>query len=138
MTRLKKTTRTHVKTFAPPGLRGCDLPDLMAQLCASPQDVAKFLGINDRTVFRYLADESCPWPSLALLWHETPGGRYACALDVANELAIIRGYNAGLLHQVAQLEARLSRVLGLVDAGCANDVLMTAPRENSLSAASGF
>lgn len=112
-----------MKTYAPKGLTGADLRALLADLHATPAQVAKFLRVTERSVWRWLSDESAPYAVLAALWHETPQGRYATALDVGNELSIVRGLAAAHGAQAERESARLARLLQISDTGAANDPL---------------
>ena len=116
-----------MKTFAPKGLRGADLRDLMAQLVTDPLALSKFLLVSERTVWRWLKEDSCPWPVLALLWHETPRGRETAALDVGNLLNIHRGLSQA--HEAAHQKtaAQLAQVLAISDTGAANSPLFSGP-----------
>lgn len=116
-----------MKTYAPKGLHGAQLRAILEELQATPADVAKFLQVTERSVWRWLADDSAPFPVLAALWHETPAGRYATALDVGNELAIHRGMAAANGQALAVESARLARLVAIADTGAANDPLATGP-----------
>lgn len=119
-----------MKTYAPKGLTGGDLRGLMTNLHVDAATLAKFLKVTERSVWRWLADGSCPWPVLALLWHETPAGREAVALDVGNELAIVRGLAAGRGESLARESARLAYLVRTGDFGAANDPLIAGPWAN--------
>ena len=112
-----------MKTHAPKSLSGADLRGLLTDLHATPAQVAKFLKVTERSVWRWLSDESAPYAVLAALWHETPNGRYVTALDVGNELAIVRGLAAAHGAAVERESARLARLLQISDTGAANDPL---------------
>ena len=116
-----------MKTYAPKALRGGDLRDLMAQLFTDPLALSKFVQVSERTVWRWLKENSCPWPVLALLWHETPKGREAAALDVGNLLNIHRGLSQA--HEAAHVKtaAQLAHVLAISDTGAANSPLFSGP-----------
>lgn len=116
-----------MKTYAPKGLRGEDLRDLMLDLHADAPTLAKFLRVTERTVWRWLADHSAPFAVLAALWHETPHGRHVTALDVGNELVIVKGLARSLGDQSAAHHAQLCRVLAISDTGAANDPLLIGP-----------
>lgn len=111
------------KTFAPQWLRGADLRALLDALAMTPAQAAKFLQVTERSVFRWLADDCCPWPVLALLWHESPAGRHECALDLGNEVQVLRGLAGALQAQLAAQAAQLARLLAISDSGAANDAL---------------
>lgn len=116
-----------MKTYAPKSLRGSDLRAMLADLCATPAEIAKFLQVTERSVFRWLADESAPFAVLAALWHETPAGRHSTALDVGNELAIYYGLARSLEDKANHGERNLARVLAISDTGAANDPLLNGP-----------
>jgi hypothetical protein len=115
-----------LKTYAP-RLTGADLRTLIDDLHATPAEVAKFLQVTERSVWRWLSEGSAPFPVLAALWHETPTGRHTTALDVGNEVAIYRGL-AGA-HEKAHSQAvdTLARLLAIGDFGAANDPVLNGP-----------
>ena len=110
-----------MKTYAPRTLTGRDLSELMRDLCATPLEIAKFLQVSERSVFRWMAENSAPYSVLAALWHETPQGRYVTALDVGNELNLSRA--TARAHEARQdaTAAQLNRLLAICDTGAAND-----------------
>jgi hypothetical protein len=116
-----------MKTYAPKGLRGEDLRGLLADLFATPAQVAKHLAVTERSVYRWLTDGTAPRAVLYALWHETPKGRHVSALDVGNELVIVKGLAQSLQSQTAKDHARLCRVLAISDTGAANDPLASGP-----------
>lgn len=116
-----------MKTYAPKGLRGSDLRGLLADLSATPAQVAKFLDVTERSVWRWMADESAPRAVLCALWHETPRGRHVTALDVGNELVIVRGLAKSIGAQADAVHAKLCRVLAISSTGAANDPLVSVP-----------
>lgn len=116
-----------MKTYAPKTLWGGDLRRLLDELHATPLDASKFLKVTERSVWRWLADDSAPFAVLAALWHETPRGRETAALDVGNALNIERGLARSTGDQLAAESARLARVLAICDTGAANDPLMQGP-----------
>lgn len=115
-----------LKTYAP-RLSGADLRALLDDLQATPAEVAKFLQVTERSVWRWLSEGSAPFPVLAALWHETPAGRHVCALDVGNEATIYKGL-AGA-HEKAHAAAvdTLARLLAIGDFGAANDPVLNGP-----------
>lgn len=116
-----------MKTYAPKSLRGSDLRDLLDQLVATPAQVAKFLDVTERSVFRWLSDGTAPRAVLFALWHETPHGREVSALDVGNELAITRRVARGAQEAQAVQVQQLARLLAISDTGAANDPLLVGP-----------
>jgi len=103
------------------------LRDLLAELACTPAQAAKFLRVTERSVFRWLADDSAPFAVLAALWHETPTGRHTVHFDVGNEVAIYRGLAAARGDALAAESARLARLVAISDTGAANDPLLSGP-----------
>lgn len=116
-----------MKTYAPKGLEGADLRDLLAELVCTPQEAAKFLHVTERSLWRWLADGSAPYAALAALWHETPHGREVSALDVGNELVLTRSGQRIAQEGAARAVVCLARVLAISDTGAANDALLQWP-----------
>lgn len=116
-----------MKTYAPKGLHGAQLREILADLHATPLEVARFLRVTERSVWRWLASDSAPFSVLAALWHETPAGRESAALDVGNEVVIQRGLARAHSDEVVRGAARLARLLAISDTGAANDAFMTGP-----------
>jgi hypothetical protein len=116
-----------MKTYAPKGLWGGDLRGLISDMHATQDDICKFLQVGERTLRRWLADDSAPYAVLAALWHETPTGRHQTALDVGNELVIHRGLAAANGDALARESARLARLVAICDTGAMNDPLYTGP-----------
>ena len=80
-----------MNAYASKYLQGADLAQLMKELCITPKQCAKFLKVTERTVFRWLADDSAPFAVfavLAALWHETPKGQQVTACHMGNQLTI--------------------------------------------------
>lgn len=116
-----------MKTYAPKGLHGAQLRPLMAELFTNAVELSRFLRVTERTVWRWLSEDSCPWHILALLWHETEAGRVACSLDVGNALVLARGLGSSHAQAHAAESARLARLVAISDTGAANDPLLTGP-----------
>lgn len=116
-----------MKTYAPKGLHGAMLRELLADLHATPLEVAKHLQVSERTVWRWLKEENAPFAVLAALWHETPRGRETGALDVGNALVIERGLARSLQGLADGRAAQLARLVAISDTGAANDALSVGP-----------
>lgn len=116
-----------MKTYAPKGLRGADLRGLLDDMAATPAQAAKYLDVTERSIFRWLVDGKAPRAVLCALWLETPHGRHVAALDVGNELVIVKGLAQSLRDQTAKDRAQLCRVLAISDTGAANDPLLSGP-----------
>lgn len=116
-----------MKTYAPKGLRGADLRRLMEDLHATPLELSKFLQVTERSVWRWLKDDSAPFAVLAALWHETPAGRHVTALDVGNEAVLYRGLSASTAAALEKETARLCRLCAISDTGAANEPFVLGP-----------
>lgn len=116
-----------LKTYAPKGLHGAMLRELLDDLQATPADAAKFLRVTERSIWRWLADDSAPFAALAALWHETPTGRHVTALDVGNEVVIYRGLAGAHEKSAEAARAQLAKLVAIGDFGCANDPVMSGP-----------
>lgn len=116
-----------MKTYAPKGLEGADLRDLLTALVCTPQEAAKFLHVTERSVWRWLADGSAPFAVLAALWHETPRGREVTSCDVVNDLVLTRTGQRIAQDGQARAVGQLARVLAISDTGAANDALLQGP-----------
>jgi hypothetical protein len=116
-----------MKTYAPKGLAGDDLRPILDELHATPAQVAQFLRVTERSVWRWLSDGSAPYAALAALWHETPTGRHVTALDVGNELVIHRGLAQANGDALARESARLARLVAISDTGAGNDPFFAGP-----------
>lgn len=116
-----------MKTYAPKTLHGGDLRGLLADLVASPAQVAKFLRVTERSVWRWLSDGSAPYAALAALWHETPRGREVTSCDVGNDLVLTRSGQRIAQESAARAVVQLARVIAISDTGAANDPLLQGP-----------
>ena len=99
----------------------------MDDLHATPLEISKFLQVTERSVWRWLKDDSAPFSVLAALWHETPAGRHTTALDVGNEATLYRGLSQATAAELQKETARLGRLCAISDTGAANDPLLTGP-----------
>lgn len=127
-----------MKTYAPRGLHGAMLRELLAQLGATPAQVAKHLHVTERSVWRWLADDSAPYAALAALWFETDQGRRTVALDVGNELVIQRGLADAQGRRAESADARLARLVAISDTGAMNDPFYDGPHSPPPSLPNGL
>ncbi len=96
-----------MKAFAP---KWIDLSETLADLGAKPADVAKYLGVTERSVWRWMADGTAPRAVLVALWHITPAGQQAVALDHGNGAMYERGYVRSMEATTARLQMQLHRL----------------------------
>lgn len=90
---------------------------MLADLPATPAQVAHHLAITPRTMQRYLAADQAPRAVMLALFWETRWGRSAADTEAANWAAlhyrramILERENAALLRQIGLLEAERSQV----------------------------
>lgn len=98
---------------------------MLADLPATRQQIARHLGISNRTLLRYIKDNQAPRPVMLSLFWETRWGRSAADVEAANFMAInyrllkgLQSDNARLVGKVATLE----RLLASGPYGAANQV----------------
>lgn len=96
-----------MKAHAPKWL---DLAEMMADLGAKPADVAKYLEVTERSVWRWMADGTAPRAALLALWHITPDGVNTVALDHGNGAMYERGYVRSMEATTARLQAQNHRL----------------------------
>ena len=116
-----------MKTYGPKHLTGSMLRELLDVHHATPAQAAKYLRVTERSVWRWLADGSAPYAVLSCLWLESPQGREVAALDVGNELVIVRGSARIAKDAQAVQAAQLARVLAISETGAANDPVLSGP-----------
>lgn len=113
--------------YAPRGLHPGMLRELLDDMGTTPAEIAKFLKVTERSVWRWLAEGSAPMAVIIALWHESPRGHYNQETDVGNHNNILRGLAQAHQDAHAKESARLVRVLSIGEFGSANDPLFTGP-----------
>ena len=96
-----------MKTLAPKWL---DLAEMMADTGMKPADLAKYLDVTERSVWRWMAEDTAPRAALLALWHVTPEGIQAVALDHGNGAMYERGYVLSMEATTARLQAQNHRL----------------------------
>lgn len=82
--------------------------------------VARALGVTERTLRRWQADDQAPrCAALALFWL-TRWGMSATNAEAHNAAVLHAAHARALTDEVARLRAELARVLALADSGAAN------------------
>jgi hypothetical protein len=116
-----------MKSYAPKGLHAGMLRELMTDMASTPAQIAKLLQVTERTVWRWLSEDSAPYAVILALWHESPRGHYNRETDVGNHNAILRGLAAS--HEAAHQQAgkRLARLAAISDTGAANEPWLSGP-----------
>jgi hypothetical protein len=89
---------------------------MLDDIPATRPQIARHLGISNRTLLRYVKENQAPRPVMLSLFWETRWGRSAADCEASNYMAInyrlLKGLeraNASLLAQVATLELLCSR-----------------------------
>lgn len=100
------------------------LPSLSAMLddLANPpaRAVARALGVTERTLRRWRADDQAPRAVMLALYWLTRWGQSEAHTEAHNAAVLHAGYARALRDEVARLSAELARVLALRDCGAAN------------------
>jgi hypothetical protein len=76
---------------------------LMADLATSPEALAKHLGVDRRTVFRWVAQGEAPRPVMLSLFWESRWGRSLSDSTAYNEAQVHRNHAKSLARQVTSL-----------------------------------
>lgn len=95
---------------------------LMDDLCnPAPHEVARVLGLSERTIFRYNASGCAPRVACLAVFWLTHWGRNAVHTQAHNDALLMGSYVEGLRSQVKQLESKVSHLLQIGDFGAANE-----------------
>lgn len=115
-----------IRTLAP---RGLQLRDVMADLPpgTTPADVARFLDVSERTVWRWLSQDDCPRAALLALWFCTRAGQHEISNHVGNEARLLHGMLRSAQDAAQVAQKRLAQVLTLADVGSANAPFFDGP-----------
>jgi len=105
---------------------GSHLPDfstIVGDLPQSPRQIARHLGITERTLRKYIRRNDAPRAVLVALFWETRWGRSAANAEAAHYGALQAQYAAALKRQNAELRRQidvLQSQVGQVPGGAAN------------------
>lgn len=77
---------------APKNVRGPNLFRMFVHELGGPRKVAKFLDVTERTVWRWLAEESAPKMAVLALYWETSYGKSLIDTDQVNEIRLLYQY----------------------------------------------
>jgi len=100
------------------------LPDLGNP---SPREIARYLGVTERTVYAWKAAGCAPRAaSLALFW-ESSYGRSALDCELHNSAMVHKRHADSLARHVVNLEARIARLEKIGRFDSANAPLLDAP-----------
>lgn len=102
-----------------------------------PRDVARYLGVSERTVYGWSAAEQCPRPAhLALFW-VSRWGASILATEAVNETRFHAAHAAALKRENATLRQQVAYLDGL-QTGAANAPLFSVPAWLSQSGQGDF
>lgn len=116
-----------MKSYAPTGLHAGMLRELITDMGSTPAKIAKLLRVTERSIWRWMADDSAPYAVILALWHESPRGHYNRDTDLANHNAILHALVHCKEDTAAQAVARLAKLLAISSTGAANDPFLSGP-----------
>jgi hypothetical protein len=105
------------------------LKEMMQDCCnATPLQLAKALGVNERTVWRWLKQDSAPRPALLALFWVTQWGMSAASAEVHNLASMHMALSGALRSELGKaqqeikaLQSQIEHLGRLGDFGSAND-----------------
>lgn len=87
----------------------------------APRELAKWLGVTERTVWNYQRAGQAPRAVMLALFWLTPWGCSAVDTDRENELRGLHGLTKSLQRENAALRVRIARLEATGDFGAANE-----------------
>lgn len=105
---------------APNNVYGPDIFKMFVHELGGPKFVCKLLDVTERTVWRWLAEESVPKMAVRALYWETRFGRSLIDSDHHNEVVLLRGQIRCLEDQFERA-SRVIAGLKLLNYGTANE-----------------
>lgn len=106
------------------------LPDLGNP---SPREIARFLDVTERTVFRWHAADKAPRAAMLALFWESSYGLSALNAELHNAALVHKSHADSLARHVVNLERRIARLEKIGDFGSSN-VPYLAPVGRAISA----
>ena len=105
------------------------LKEMMQDCCnATPHQLAKALGVDERTVWRWLKEDSAPRPALLALFWLTRWGMSVTNAEVHNLASLHMGLSRSLRSELDQAQQQIKALQGQIqhlgrlgDFGSAND-----------------
>lgn len=113
---------------APKNIYGPDVFKRFVFELGGPKRICKMLDVAERTVWRWLADESVPKMAVLALYWETQYGRSLIDSDHHAETALLRGHVQLLQDQFTRAQHVIAG-LKLLNYGTANEPLFDAAQE---------
>ncbi|WP_426303905.1 helix-turn-helix domain-containing protein [Acidovorax facilis] len=81
------------------------LPDLGDP---SPREIARYLGVSERTVYHWKATDEAPRAALLALFWESSFGRSALDCELHNTAQVYRSLSESLNHEAQKLRTRIA------------------------------
>jgi transcriptional regulator with XRE-family HTH domain len=97
------------------------LYDDLRSVGASPEAVAKYLGVSLSTVYRWLAGAEPPRPSVLALYWISKWGLSAIDAELSNTARLAQAMADARAREVRELHAVIARISALGSFGAAND-----------------
>lgn len=107
---------------APKNIYGPDVFKIFVYELGGPKLVCKMLGVTERTVWRWLAEDSVPKMAVRALYWESRYGRSLIDTDHHTEVVLLRGHIQILQQQFARA-AQVIQGLRALNYGTANEPL---------------
>lgn len=77
--------------LAPKKIQGPNLLRLLVQEKGGPKPVAKYLGVNERTIYAWMATGRAPRPAVLALFWESKYGHSLLSTTLQNEVSLLHG-----------------------------------------------
>lgn len=102
------------------------LPDLGNP---SPREIARYLGVTERTIYAWKAANHAPRAAMLALFWESSYGRSALDCELHNSAMVHKLHADSLARHVVNLETRIARLEKIGSFGSANAPSLVAPRQ---------
>lgn len=102
------------------------LRTLASDVAPTAPELARWLGVSERSAQRWLADDAAPRPVMAALWLASRWGMSDMDAERQHAAQLAAGMLGALQAEIARLRADLERLAPLARAGAANEPLRPA------------
>ncbi|WCM95711.1 helix-turn-helix domain-containing protein [Acidovorax sp. GBBC 1281] len=93
----------------------------------TPAEVAAYLDVSERTVYHWRAQDRAPRAALLALFWESSYGLSALDAELFNTAMVFKRLSESQGLEMANLQARITRLERIGDFGCANDTQRKGP-----------
>jgi len=95
----------------------------------SPREVSRYLGVTERTVFRWMADDVAPQPAMLAVFWLSSYGQSVIDCELVNEIRVTKCLSNSLGQEVRNLSARVAWLEANGEFGASNaPFLSSVPR----------